>query len=365
MKQDITKEERLIIKFLLGQANQEEVKLLETWLKADEDNMSVFSDYQNIWNMDKIHQELTSDVEKKDWERLRMKMQSTQKPVMSIGTKKPVNLRKWLQVAAVFLVGFTLSWFVFSVFSIDNEETVVYNEITTPLGSNSTVNLPDGTEIVLNAGSKLRYPQKFEKQQREVFFEGEAFFNVSSDPNRRFIVHTSEVTVKVFGTRFNLKAYTSDKTVETTLVEGKISIVPNSLTGNRNHKEIVLKPNQRLVLNKEAGNKIGLPKDNSSKADNNRTLQAPKLIISKRVDPEYYTSWKDGRLIIKSERLDNLAIKLERKYNVHIHFKDDKVKQHRFTGIIEDETVEQVFDAIKTASNINFQIQDRDIWIGN
>ena len=365
MKQENTMHEQLIIRFLLGQATREEMDLLKAWLEADEKNGDLFSEFQNIWNMDRVHRELTPAVEKKDWEQLRLRMQSAQKPVVPIDTRNPGLMKKWLRVAAVFLVGFAISWFVFDVFSPDHNIAGVYNEITTPLGSNSTVMLPDGTKIILNAGSKLRYPQAFEKQRREVFLEGEAFFNVTADPNRKFLVNTPDITIKVYGTRFNVKAYASDKTVETTLVEGKISVIPKSIRGKKNNKEIILIPNQRLVLNKEVNSKNDLEPEDRSNTDVNRSLQVPKLIISKRVDPEYYTSWKDGRLIIKSERLDNLAVKLERRYNVRIHFKDEEVKKYRFTGIIEDETVEQVFDAIKIASKINYKIKDRDIWIGN
>ncbi len=365
MKQENSIREQLIVRYLLGQASGKEMDLLKAWLEADEKNRSLFTEFQNIWNMDQVHRELTPAVEKKDWEKLRLRMQSAQKPVVPIDTRHPGYMKRWLQVAAVFLVGFAISWFVFNVFSPDHNVAGVYNEIITPLGSNSTVMLPDGTEIVLNAGSKLRYPQAFKKQRREVFLEGEAFFIVKADPNRKFLVNTPDITIKVYGTRFNVKAYSSDKTVETTLVEGKISVIPKSIPGKTKIKEIVLYPNQRLVLNKMVESEKSMQKEDRSGDEVKNTLQVPKLIISKRVDPKYYTSWKDGRLIIKSERLDNLAVKLERRYNVRIHFKDEEVKKYRFTGIIEDETVEQVFDAIKTASKINYKIQDRDIWIGN
>ncbi len=362
MKQKIPSDERLIIKFLLGQLTEEEKALFMNWLEADEGNRRLFSEYQAIWNIEKVRRELTEAAEMEDWYRLRRKTETMDKPVIKMNTGKNGHAGRWLQVAAIFVAGFAFSWFVFKALPGFDKATAVYNEIVTPMGSRSTVKLPDGSKIILNAGSKLRYPQAFDQNRREVYLEGEAFFIVAKDIRHRFLVKTSNITIKVYGTQFNVKAYASDKTVETTLVEGEISVIPELQTGKKRENEIILKPNQRLVLYKKNKLEKGIAEKTVSE-QRKGNLQSPKLIISKKVDPEYYTSWKDGRLIIRSERLDQLAVKLERRYDVSIHFKNNEVKEYRFTGIIENETVEQVFDAIQTASKIHYKIEERDIWI--
>ncbi len=365
MKREISSGEQFIIKFLTGQLSRSEKEQFMSWLEADEGNRKLFDEYQAIWNIEKVRRELTDATQNQDWHRLRRKMESLNMPVIGINAKKNGYGRQWLQIAAIFIAGFVFSWFIFNGRTVVNKGATAYNEITTPLGSRSTIKLPDGSKIILNAGSKLRYPLAFDKSRREVYLEGEAFFNVAGDKKHEFLVNTPYITIKVYGTQFDVKAYAADKTVETTLVKGKISVIPKFQTGKIRKNEIVLKTNQRLVLYKKGKpGKAGTGAAGKVVPENNiGTLQPPKLIISKKVDPEYYTSWKDGRLIIRSERLDQLAVKLERRYDVRIHFGNDEVKQYRFTGIIENETVEQVFDAIKTASKIHYKIEERDIWI--
>lgn len=368
MKQEISKEERFVIRFLLGQLTGKELDMFRIWLEADEGHRTLFSAFQEIWCTEQVHHELTDAVEKKDWGRLRLRIQAARKPVVKLNSGSSQGFKRWLKVAAVFFVGFVLSRLLVSVFSVGEDTSMVYNEISTPLGAKSKVKLPDGSVIVLNAGSKLRYPQSFDKNKREVFLEGEAFFNVSHDVKRKFFVNTPEVIVKVYGTKFNVKAYPSDKTVETTLVEGEVRVVSKLYQdGQRNRKEIVLQPNQRLVLYKQSKieNNVTADAASTGKGKIAKSNQTPKLIVSKHVNPEYYTSWKDGRLIIRSERLEHLAVKLERRFDVRIQFKNDKVKAYRFTGTIEKETVEQVLEAIKTASKISYKIDKRNIWIGD
>jgi ferric-dicitrate binding protein FerR (iron transport regulator) len=365
MKQEMPTGEKLIIKFLTGQLNGAEKEQFMAWLEADEGNRKLFSEYQAIWNIEKVRRELTDAAVKEDWQRLRRKMEALNKPVIKMRVKKNGYGRRWLQAAAVFVAGFAFSWYLFNGRIVVNKGATVYNEITTPLGSRSTIKLPDGSKIILNAGSKLRYPLAFDKKKREVYLEGEAFFDVAKDKKHEFLVNTPYITIKVYGTQFDVKAYATDKTVETTLVRGKISVIPKLQADKTRKKEIVLKPNQRLVLYKK-GNRdkdVSVIAGKRMSEEKRGNTEPPKLIISKKVDPDYYTSWKDGRLIIRSERLDQLAVKLERRYDVRIHFSNDEVKKYRFTGIIENETVEQVFDAIKTASKIHYKIEERDIWI--
>ena len=358
----MSENERLIIRFLLRQLDGEEQAKFMAWLGQDEKNRQLFSVFRDIWAITKVRQELTAAAEKNDWEQLRRRIDTLREAKEKTIPAYRLNTRRWLQVAAVFLAGFTVSWFIFKVFPAAEENVRAYNEIVTPLGSRTTINLSDGSEVILNAGSKLRYPRNFSRKNREVYLEGEAFFNIHKDAANKFLVITPYMNIKVYGTRFNIKAYATDRTVETTLVEGRISVIPKAPGKGTRKKEIVLMPNQRLILYKKSGagkNEVKKVKPEAKKGG----LQVPKMIISKKVDPEYFTSWKDGRLIIKSERLDQLAVKLERRYDVHIHFRNEEVKAYRFTGIIENETVEQVFDAIKTASKINYKIKERDIWI--
>ena len=136
--------------------------------------------------------------------------------------------RLWLTLsgfAAVFIIGFIVAYFFIRQSGYDViQEKIIYNELDIPIGSKSKITLSDGTQIWLNAGSTLKYPSKFSDKKREIFFEGEAFFDVSKDKNRPFIVRTSEINIRVLGTKFNVKSYPEDNIIEATLVSGSIEI---------------------------------------------------------------------------------------------------------------------------------------------
>jgi ferric-dicitrate binding protein FerR (iron transport regulator) len=271
----------------------------------------------------------------------------------------------WWKAAAIFLIGFALSWFIFKGTSGSFSETSDYHIVSTPLGSQSTIQLPDGSRVVMNAGSQLKYPQNFNSGTRQVYLEGEAFFNIA-EKRRKFIVNTSDIAIKVYGTTFNVKAYPDEKTVETTLIEGKISVIRPDEKKKRKKKELALSPNQRLVIYKGGRPEKSEIIKEETKAEDKVEIPVRKdrLILSRNIEPEIFTSWKDGHLIIESEPMKNLAVKLQRKYNVQFHFEDDSVGAVRFSGRIEDETIEQVMAAMELASPLRYRIEDRDIWIG-
>lgn len=331
-------EQSIILKVLSGEADKLEVDTLESWMSMSEDNKKEFLAIQEIWVGLDTNNKLDEKLQTEDWNLLKERLVVNEAKLVKMNA--PSNSNWWLKVAAVFIFGFGLSWLMFHTETTEIE----FNEITTPLGSRSLITLPDGSSVWLNAGSTLSYPQQFETTERSVFLKGEAYFDVTSNVDKNFLVNTSDITVKVYGTSFNVKAYPGEKTIETTLVEGKVSIIKKDAANKENPKELVMQPNQRVVYHRSTDSK-------------------EKIVLSKQIKTELFTSWKEGELIIESELMKDLAVKLERRYNVKIHFEDDSLKDFRFTGKIQDETVEQVFAAIKLASGIEYRIEHRDIWI--
>ncbi len=352
----------IIVRFLMNEASKEDIGHLENWISMDSDNKKYFEQIRDMWNSIELEKELDSKMIENDLRRILEQTEQKEKSNEIGRSNTRVLHYNWiLKVAAVFILGFAVSWFVFEgMNSIDNGQ-VAYNIIETPSGSNTTINLPDGSKIWLNADSRLRYPMKFSKDKREVFLDGEAFFEVAKDKSRQFLVKTSDITVKVFGTRFNVKSYPDENTVETTLVEGSISIINNSTNSKVAGKEIKMKANERIVLYKEQENIT--PNEIPQRKIENLPVRKAKLVLSKRIDTDRFTSWKDGQLIIKGEPMIKLAVKLERRYNVKIHFEDEEIKQYKFTGTIKNETIEQVMEAIKLASSVDYKIEEREIWI--
>ena len=281
-------------------------------------------------------------------------------------TQRKLKVYTWgLRAAAVLVLALITS----GIFYMRMKQDLLaqqWHSITTPFGAKSKITLPDSTTIWLNAGSSLKYSNEFGTKSREVHLSGEAFFDVFNNPSLLFHVKTSELTIKSYGTAFNVKSYPEEGTIETTLIEGSIGITRSSIEYAKKD-EVMLEPNQRVVFYRKT--KSMEPTQAESETENTPLPSTAKpgeqkttYLISKGIDAKEFTSWKDGTIFISSETLVDLAVKLERKYNVKIYFESEALKTLRFTGSLENETVEQVIQAIGISAHIDYEIEDRDIW---
>ena len=281
-------------------------------------------------------------------------------------TQHKLKVYTWgLRAAAVLLIALISS----SIFYLQKKQDLLsqqWHSVTTPFGAKTIITLPDSSTIWLNAGSSLKYSNEFGRKNREVHLSGEAFFDVFHEPALLFQVKTSELTIKSYGTAFNVKSYPEEGTIETTLIEGSIGITRSSI-GSAKKDEVLLEPNQRVVYYRNT--QAIETEEAESKTELNTSPSMPEpgehkttYLISKGIDAREFTSWKDGTIFISSETLVDLAVKLERKYNVKIHFESEALKHLRFTGSLENETVEQVIHAIGISAQIDYEIEDRDIW---
>jgi len=272
----------------------------------------------------------------------------------------------WSLGAAALLVLVLLAGSVFYMQTRQDRLAQQWHTVTTPLGAKTKIILPDSSAIWLNAGSSLKYSNEFGNRNRQVYLSGEAFFDVYHNPSILFQVETSELLIKSYGTAFNVKSYPDEGTIEATLIEGSIGITRAS-NDNSKKDEVILEPNQRVVYFRktktlEAGQAERDTENAPVPASPEPEKQKTTYLISKGIDTREYTSWKDGTIIISGETLEDLAVKLERKYDVNIHFENELLKSLRFTGSLENETVEQAIHAIGIAAQIDYEIEDRDIW---
>jgi ferric-dicitrate binding protein FerR (iron transport regulator) len=280
--------------------------------------------------------------------------------------QRKLKVYTWGLRAAALLVIALVTSSIFYVRTKQNHLAQHRNTITTPFGAKTKVTLPDSTIIWLNAGSSLEYSNGFGSRNREVHLTGEAFFDVFHNPSIQFQVKTSELIIKSYGTAFNVKSYPDEGTIETTLIEGSIGITRTSFQ-DKKKDEVIMEPNQRVVYYRKT--KTMKSAQSGEEAEEKSASSAPEpnqqkttYLISKGIDTQEFTSWMDGTIFISSETLLELSVKLERKYNVNIHFESEALKSLRFTGSLENETVEQVIHAIGISARIDYEIEDRDIW---
>lgn len=348
--------DHLILRYFEGDISPDEWIELETWLQESDDHLNHFNELQNIWIAAEAEFQITEEFIDKEWDKIEKRH--------FVSQTNSVKWMQWIRIAAVFVVGALFSWGISNYQYNRHFSHLKESVITAPLGAKSTVVLPDGTSVILNAGSVLKYAGDFGKNIREVSLEGEAFFEVAKNKSKLFQVRTSDVTVKAYGTKFNVKSYKDEKTIETTLVEGSVSVIRNKAKSNKK-EELFLKPQEQLVFYKATSE---LKNENTHQQEPTdqpapRELKNEKILISKGIDPQLFTSWTEDRLIMKSEPMQKMVIKIERKYNVKIHFEDADLKDFRFSGIIENETLENVLAAISIASPIEYTLKDRDIWL--
>ncbi|WP_320167868.1 FecR domain-containing protein [Mangrovibacterium marinum] len=204
-----------------------------------------------------------------------------------------------------------------------------YLTLETPMGSKMKTTLPDGTEVWQNAGTTLKYPADFSKQNREVFLVGEAYFHVESDKNNPFHVQTPEGTITVTGTRFNVSNYATDNTYSVVLEEGKVSFRPSGASD-----KIDLKPLQQIILDKADG-----------------------VLHRRTIDIEKFTSWKDGRLIFRNDPLEEIVRRLGRWYDADIRIVDPEgeLNDYTFTMTVQQEPLDQVLEYLTQASGLHLK----------
>jgi hypothetical protein len=207
-----------------------------------------------------------------------------------------------------------------------SDQNPAINQLVIPYGNRSKITLSDGTTVWLNAGSRLVYPSVFVEKTREVLLFGEAFFEVTENKDRPFVVKTSALAVKVLGTSFNVSAYPDDKTIQTVLEEGSVAIRKNGAQFFEN--DIILKPNQLASFNKGT---------NESKIYD--------------VDTEYYTVWTEGLLSFDEVDLSRIIKKVERYYNVEMIYTDPALGATKITGKLDlNQNTDEVFEYIGKVS---------------
>lgn len=362
----------IITKFLLGEINEKEKQELKDWISQDTANKKYFVEIERLFNVleiinnvDKIDPEAAWDIIS---DKLSKKSVSNEVHVDHKSIERPLFRYKKFIAAAVFLLTIGISFEgAYLFFNRKYNTGITFNEINVPKGSKSYLALNDGSKIWLNSMSKLTYPDKFKTTHREVFLEGEAYFEVARDNNRPFYVRTSDLDIKVLGTSFNVKSYKNEGTIETTLESGSISIFRKN-TGDK-AKHIVLKPDQRLTFVKSEGRilvddiKEILKEDKHADTAQISSRRKEKLYLAENINTKLYTAWKDDKLIFVDESFESLAVKMERWYDVRIEIMGDKLKQYRFTGTFEKETVEQALKALQITTKFEYSIDHNVITI--
>ena len=222
---------------------------------------------------------------------------------------------------------------VYSASVASQPEPMLYNTLSVPNGGEYRLLLADGTAVHLNAGSELRYPVAFAAAERKVHLKGEAWFEVAKDAERPFYVETDEVSIRVYGTAFNVNTH-GLRATETVLVEGEIGISGKGGTGERR-----MRPGQLAACDHHSGE-----------------------ITFREVDVRKYTAWKNGEFCFNDDTLEEILEELGRWYDVRIVYRSAGKKHIQFSGHLKRyENIRKILGAISESTGIVFQVGDRMI----
>ncbi|MCG6189716.1 FecR family protein [Maribellus maritimus] len=314
--------EQLIARHLNGESTSSDRETFKIWLESSEENRKLFYQTKDTWDASVKEKDNSKDALLHFYKR-----QASQNS--SFG--KTLYLWKTIAgVAAVIAVVF-FSAFLFNMFTRGEEVTGSKTELVSfkvPMGSRSQVNLPDGTNVILNSGSELKYQGVFTNKNREVSLSGEAFFMVKSDKEHPFIVKTSDLNVEVTGTQFNICSYADDSFSKVSLLEGKVRIQLE-----QGEPAVGIVPGQQLYLNKEER----------------------KYSVSES-DVDIESSWKEGEFRFKEIAFPELIKRLERWYDVRLTYTAPQLKEMLYSGNFRNqESIWQVLDALKLTTPIDYE----------
>jgi transmembrane sensor len=322
----------LIIGYLEGKITEEETQYLLQKVQTDKKFSDAFEDIAEIWsarkpvpnNQIKAHDALS---------RLNKKIDELEaKPDAASGKHhKTIFLKlKPILAAAASILLLTGAFFFYKGQQHKSAGTLALIETHTTAGEKKKINLPDGTVVSLNASSNLRVAGNFGNDKREVYLDGEAFFDVKRDPQKPFIVHTGKVATQVLGTHFNVSAYINDANITVSLVQGKVQVDMNDDLSKR----IILDPGKQMTYSK---------KDNQARVTDFIT--------------EDITGWKENKLVFNYDNWTDAAKKLSRWYGVPVQLKDSTLLRCKLKGTFDNIPLNKVMEQIKMVSDITWTMR--------
>lgn len=340
-KEEMTKEK--IIKFLNNRCTAAEMEEIIRWANeealSEESTGLAFDDWKSYREEHNVEDDEKFSVL---FDKIQQKINSGNRKNKIAKPRTPVVLT-WLTKAAAILLLPVLAFLFYTLSEnadIKMEAAQVTNlpvdslEIIAPIGSRTVVQLTDGSEVHLNYGSRLKYPQTFTGNSREVRLTGEGYFDVAHNPEKPFIVKTGKLNVKALGTAFNVLAYPENDIVQTTLVNGKVVL---ESVGKKGIVKTIgsMTPGQHVNYNLKTG-----------------------TVSSSEGNIEKYIAWKEGKLIFDETTIVEAAEKLSRMFNVSIEV-DDNIKDFTYTVTFEDEPLFQILELMTVATPVRYKALPR------
>ena len=338
--------DRIFEKYLAGDCNEQEILIFNQFIKENQDDLKVqqmIQEFAEKVQSDNKIDDTPDEQSKELYKKIRGSIKAHESAQRYQNTQIKRRRLTWLKVAAVIV------WILMGIFwftnnnNINQPETaeITFIERLTTGGQKSKVTLPDGTVVHLNSESRLRFPEQFGKT-REVILEGEAFFQVTRDESKPFLVNSGGLVTQVLGTSFNIKAF-SGEDIQVTVATGKVSVesikTTQSAPGEMPQK-VILTPNQQATYS-----------------------IAGKSVRKLEVNTQNYIAWKDKTLKFDGLRFEEVAKILSRWYGVNITLENDQLRDCNITGEYIDKGLHTVLENLEHVLGIEYEYSKEAVTI--
>lgn len=326
----------LVTKVLSGNALPDEAVLLKNTLANHPEFLPLYEQYKRYWEQQPVNQSL--EVEKAlsaTWQKIHQANQTNTIPIPEVPARRLFTAGRIAAAAVLLGLVCMAAWFWLAG---RRQPAVEWVETYNPKGIRSSIVLPDGSKVWLAADSRLKYPRQFATNRRDLYLEGEAFFEVVRNPQKPFVVQLKEGAVQVLGTSFDIKAYATNEEVITSVATGKVAFI-----SHRNQDDtVLLTSNRKSVYN--IGTGITEVKPTDALADK---------------------AWIDGILWFEVATLEEIAITLERYYGKTVVFRDERLKRYRYTGTFENRQPAEILYFLSKTKAFHYTVSDSLIVIGD
>ncbi len=336
MKEIPNLDRQILKKFLEGDCTVDELRVISKYLDNAESNeilhQLIIENTEKDWK-EAISKTPVIDKQMLNWQKDFVYLKGDDK-IFKTDYSVTFNYFKYAAAVIGFLIGiYYLSLHYLN--SKNNYSQLALVESKSNSGEVITIQLADSSLIYLNAKSKLKYPTNFKNKTREVYLEGEAFFDIKHKANQPFIVHTEKLTIQVLGTSFDIKTFKNEKEVSVSVASGLVGVKGNDINLNKTQ---MLKFGKKLIFNKLSN-----------------------AITESNIDTADINFWVDGTLLFDNESLENIALDLERWYGISIKFENENLRQLHLNLKQKNEPIETVLKALSISGNFSYTIEGKQV----
>ncbi len=297
----------LLVKYMLGEATHEERTLVEEWMVVDAAHKKQYEDFKTIWEESRKLAAVSTIDEDAAWQRFKNRVQGPKGEEAIVRKMKPVA---WLRIAAIFIVIIGAGFFGHKMFGDKPVENLVVASQQIPLIDT----LPDGSVVTLNKNSSLNYPSKFKSDTRTILLKGEAFFNVTPDKNKPFIINVNDVQIRVVGTSFNVRS--ENGATEVIVETGIVQVM-------RNNKTVELKPLEKLKIE-----------------------QQDSIFQKEKVEDKLYNYYRSKEFVCDDTPLWKLVEVLNEAYKANIVIENKELRGLKLNTTFNNESLHNILDVI-------------------